>query len=312
MKAQQKLLIICGPTATGKTELAIKLAKKFNGEILSSDSRQVYKGMDIGTGKDLEVYKRNKVKVWGIDLVKPDYQFNVGEYKKIAQQIIADIWQRNKLPMVAGGTGLYIKALLEPMAYTSIPPDSKLREILRYYDIKKLRGELEKLDKKRWEKMNNSDRNNPRRLIRAIEIAYYFRHSGGSEGRLQNRFWTSQNDVLLIGLNASKEILFKRIEERIKKRLKQGIVEEIKKLLEKSYGWNLTAMSGLGYQEFKPYFERTQNLEEVVRKWQIDEQNYSQRQLVWFAKMPVHWFDITQAGFYTEVENLVWQKLLKT
>ncbi|MBI5123600.1 tRNA (adenosine(37)-N6)-dimethylallyltransferase MiaA, partial [Candidatus Roizmanbacteria bacterium] len=291
-----------------------------NGEIISADSRQVYKGMDIGTGKDIDIYKKANIKVWGLDLVNPDYQFNLGEYKKFAQQVIKDIWQRGKLPIVVGGTGLYIKSLLEPMEYVKIPPDAKLRKILGYYDITRLRTELEKLDKDRLKKMNNSDRNNPRRLIRAIEIATYLRHvrnySSNEVRSLKDSSRLSvsnNNNTLLVGLTTDKKILFKKISERIKKRLKQGIVQEIKTLLNKGYDWKLPSMLGLGYQEFKPYFEKKESLSEVIKKWQIDEQNYVQRQLVWFRKMSeINWFDISQPGFYTEVEKLVCNFLQKS
>ncbi len=339
MSINRKLLIICGPTATGKTELGIKLAKKFSaqggsasggkGEIISADSRQVYKGMDIGTGKDLTknfkyqisnikfqknnigYYEYNNIKIWGLDIVKPNYQFNMGEYKKLAQQIINNIWQRGKLPIVVGGTGLYIKSLLEPMEYTSIPPNKKLRKILGDYDIMILREKLEKIDKDRLNKMNNSDRNNPRRLIRAIEIATYLKNHPDFHYDTVPYHSNKQN-TLIIGLAAPRAILFKRITLRIRKRLRQGIVKEIKKLLQKGYNWNLVSMSGLGYQEFKPYFGNLESLEEVVKKWQIDEQNYAQRQMVWFKKMPqINWFDITEPDFYTRVRKLVCNFLLK-
>ncbi|MCL5676246.1 MAG: tRNA (adenosine(37)-N6)-dimethylallyltransferase MiaA [Patescibacteria group bacterium] len=336
---KQKLLIICGPTATGKTDLAIKLAKKFNGEIVSADSRQVYKGMDIGTGKDLSVNSRfqvlqrshlgknqgatltkkfqigyylvNDIPIWGLDIVNPDYQFNVGEYSKIAQKIIIDIWQREKLPIIVGGTGLYIKSLLEPMEYTVIPPNKKLRKILVHDDVTILRKKLEKLDKKRLEDMNNSDRNNPRRLIRAIEIAEYLKTHKNYHFNNIYHCSGNKNSLLLVGLTAGKKILFKRIEQRIKKRLKQGIIREIKKLVKMGYGWNLPAMSGLGYKEFKPYFEKKQKLAEVIKKWQTDEQNYAKKQLVWFLKMPAVWFDITVPDFYTVVEKRICNFLQK-
>ncbi|MBI3385212.1 tRNA dimethylallyltransferase [Candidatus Gottesmanbacteria bacterium] len=338
-----KMIIICGPTTTGKTELGLRLAKKFNGEIVSADSRQVYKGMDIGTGKDISnfkfqiskikfnnknigYYENKRLKIWGLDIVNPDYQFNVGEYKKIAEKIIADILKRGKLPIVVGGTGLYIKSLIEPLEFVSIPPNEKVREEVRNLGIKELKNKLQKIDNERYLKMNNSDRNNPRRLIRAIEIANYLhnRHSGedppagGDDSRINNGFWTSpstpssgqrgQNDVkvLLIGLTAPKEVLYKRVKDRIKKRLGQGIIKEIKSLLKRGYEWELPSMSGLGYKEFHPFFKKKAELSEVLRKWQQDEIKYLKRQLVWFKKMPnIHWFDITKPEFYTEMENLL-------
>ncbi len=338
----QKLIIVCGPTATGKTETGIKLAKKFNGEIISADARQVYKGMNIGTGKDIPLnskftfrkktcskqanqsskiqfknkkftighYLVNNIPVWGLDLVEPDYQFNLGEYKTIAQQIIKDIRQRGKLPIVVGGTGLYIKALLEPMEFVSIPPDLKLRKALTYKSIKVLQKKLLELNENKLEQMNNSDKNNPRRLIRAIEIAAYLKEH--PEFYYDTSSYHSKKiNNLCIGLTVSPKVLFKKIEERIKKRLEQGMIKEIEGLLAKGYDWPLTSMSGLGYQEFKPFFEKKESLSEVVKKWQTDEQNYAKRQMVWFKKMPVIWFDISQPGFYTEIENRLCKFLLK-
>ncbi len=330
MESKIKMIVICGPTATGKTELGLKLAKKFNGEIISADSRQVYRGMDIGTGKDVNNFKfsifnfksnsnfkninkkftigyytAGSIKIWGLDIVDPDYQFNVGEYKEIAEKIIADIFKRGKLPIIVGGTGLYIKSLIEPLSFVNIPPDDKLREELRNQGIKELKDKLQKIDKQRFLKMNNSDRNNPRRLIRAIEICLYQKnHSFHSN----NIYHYSKNNCqpVIIGLTADKKVLFKRIEERVNKRLKQGIITEIEKLLHKGYDWNLTSMSGLGYQEFRPFFEKKASLSEVAEKWQQDEIKYAKRQLVWFKKMPnIYWFDITKPGFYTDLLNKI-------
>lgn len=280
-----KLIIICGPTATGKTEVGIKLAKKFNGEIISADSRQVYKGMDIGTGKYKEIYEKNNIRVWGIDLVNPDYQFNLGDYKKYAFKKITEISQRKKLPIVVGGTGLYIKSLISPLDYTAIPPDEKLRE--KNYDVETLKKIL---DADWFKSLNNSDQNNPRRLIRAIEISNYLK-----KHTIQND--DTKLDCLIIGLTAPKEVTFEKVKERVEKRIKQGIVEEIKKLKTDGFGWDLPSMSGLGYREFRDYFENNAGLEEVKKRWIVDEINYAKRQITWFKKMKdIVWFDISKVS----------------
>ena len=187
-----KLLFIVGPTATGKTALALSLAKKFGGELISADSRQVYRGMDIGTGKDLPsnselrimnyelgirskklkigYRKRDEVPIWLVDIVEPDYVFNVGEYKHLAGEIIQDIQARKKLPIVVGGTGLYVRALLRPWDEIFIPPNAILRRKLDKLTVEELQIELKKITAEKFESMNHSDQNNPRRLIRAIEI----------------------------------------------------------------------------------------------------------------------------------------------
>ena len=324
-----KILIICGPTATGKTDLGIKLAKEFKGEIISADSRQVYQGMDIGTGKDidknsefriqnLELTKKNKklnigyrekdrIPIWLVDICKSDYRFNVGEYAKLARIVIADIQSRNKLPIVVGGTGLYIKALVEPLSYVLIPPNSQLRKKLEQISAEELQKELIKLNREKFTSMNNSDQNNPRRLIRAIEMAEWNIHK---EKYKANNILIDRNkelNFLLIGLTLSWEELFARIDQRVEKRVKQGIIDEIKGLLKKGYSWDLPAMSTLGYREWKPYFIKSKiknqklkiNKEELIKNiiddWKLHERQYAKRQITWFKKQAgIEWYDITK------------------
>lgn len=182
---EHKLLVICGPTATGKTALGIYLAKKFEGELVSADSRQVYKGMDIGTGKDLpgnsklEIrnsklggsYKVAGVPIWGYDLISPKEEFSVARYIKIAGKIIKDIWERDKLPILAGGTGLYIKGVVDGIPTAFIPKNIALRESLGKRGVRELFEILAEMDAVKAASLNISDKKNPRRLVRAIEIA---------------------------------------------------------------------------------------------------------------------------------------------
>ena len=334
----KKLLILCGPTATGKTALGIRLAKKFNGEIVSADSRQVYRGMDIGTGKDLPLntkykilntrykgyrlgyYLFDKVPVWLLDIVAPDYQFNVADYASCANAVINDIWAKGKLPILVGGTGFYIKGLVEGIESLGVEPDLKLREKLRNLEIEKLREKLKDLDPRKWEQMNKSDRRNPRRLVRAIEIAKKYQASSlGKLGMMLSEAETSNikyqtdrlkiKDVLMIGLTAPNKILYERIDQRVDERVKQGIIEEIKKLLKKGYRWENSALSKtIGYQEWGPYFENSQLEKAIIQKWKYDEHHYARRQITWFRKSLREnqgiWFDISQKGWENEVEKL--------
>lgn len=343
----RKLLVICGPTATGKTSLGVKLAKKFNGEIVSTDSRQVYQGMDIGTGKDLpsssqfvdrssqlgfENQKikigfriKNRVPVWLVDICKPNYIFNVGEYKKLAYLVIADIWNRGKLPIVVGGTGLYIRSLVEPLDKMSIPPNNKLRKELDKLNVTQLQERLQRVDQGKFETMNQSDRQNPRRLIRAIEIAAFMAHGEDSPQLFKQLTHTTlgkhaHEDVLLIGLTTLRQELYRRIDERVDERVNQGIIKEIEMLLRKKYDWKLPSMSGLGYREWRDYFEKsnTKNqisnkqreelITNIIQQWKYDEHAYARRQLTWFKKMAgIQWFDITLPNCQTRVVTAVRQ-----
>lgn len=288
-----KLLVICGPTATGKTALGIRLAKKFNGEIVSADSRQVYIGMDIGTGKDFKG-------AWLLDVVKPNQPFSVAEYVKLAWQVIEDIWERGKLPIMVGGTGFYIKAIVDGIETMGVPPDWELREKLRYYDTKILRETLEKLDPEKLRRMNESDRKNPRRLIRAIELA-----TKTVRPILARKPYTL--NPLFIGLTAPYKTLYQQIDERVDERVKAGIEEEIKKLLQIGYSWENSVLgTTIGYREWQPYFERKSTLEEVVKKWKFAEHGYARRQMTWFKRdKRINWFDVTSPSVEEKIEKMV-------
>lgn len=306
-----KLLVITGPTATGKTSLGIELAKKFDGEIISADSRQVYKFMDIGTGKDREEYLRNRIKVWGIDLVDPDYSFNVSDYVKYATAKIEDIQKRNKLPIIVGGTALYIKALLEPFETIGVPPNVQLRSEFQKYSLEALQEKLKKKDQNKWQKMNQSDRKNPRRLIRAIEI-FLSRHSGEELATTPESLSLNKKaildaarmtrDILLISLSASYGFLYPRIDKRVDDRIKQGAVQEVQNLLSLGYTFALPSMTASGYKEFKD--------SNYVQQWKFDEHAYARRQVSFinkFFKQKTHQFDIEKPNWQSEVLNRVRQ-----
>lgn len=259
-----KLLIICGPTATGKTKLAALLAKKFNGELISADSRQVYRGMDLTTGKE-----RPDVPTWLYDVVDPNEDFSVSHWVRLARETIADIQKRKKLPVVVGGTGLYIKALLEPFETIDIPPDKQLRQKLETLSVEELQTMVDRGN------MNDSDWSNPRRLIRKIEIT-----KSKKPVRLQKPY-----KAFVIGLTAPLRDLDERIDKRLQERKKQGLNEEIQRLLKK-YRPNLPAMSAL----------------------RINEHAYARSQLTWFKKQKdIHWFAAGRPGFLPKVEKAVGQ-----
>jgi tRNA dimethylallyltransferase len=316
----KKLLIICGPTATGKTNLALYLAKKFAGELISADSRQVYKGMNIGTGKDVGGAKFiarhfppkvnphrldfgyflvNGVKIWGLDIADPDYKFNVSDYMAYVQIVLEEIYKRNKLPILVGGTGLYIKAVVDGVDTANVPPNEETRKKLKNIPASELFSLLSKSDPKKARLMNNSDKNNLRRLIRAIEIAEFNKSQKKKEKKSKNKF-----NPLFIGLTGEKNILARKIEQRVNERLEKNIIDEVMTLVKKGYDWHLPSMSGLGYREWKPYLENKDDLEKTIKRWKTDEYRFALRQLTWFNKdKRIHWFDINSST--CEIEKML-------
>lgn len=300
-----KLLIICGPTATGKTKLALQLADKFNGELISADSRQVYTGMDIVTGKDKPKY----IKVWGYDLVDPKQEFSVAHYEAFASKKIAEIQRRNKLPILIGGTGFYIKAVIDGIDTMYIPKDSQLREKLATNSREDLLNELKKTDPQKAESLNESDAKNPARLIRAIEIANYAKNHNIDKKPKQ------QYDSLFIGIKSTKRAAIDAIAARVDKRIEEGAVEEVKSLLANGVGWEDQSMKGLGYRQLKPFIEGEVSLDQARADWIAQELKYAKRQMTWFRKDErVNWFDPTSSRFaglrgagifYREVEDYV-------
>lgn len=321
-----KLLIICGPTATGKTALGILLAKRYNGEIISADSRQVYKGLDVITGKDVDnnsVIRRQNtqldisddkfdvgyrlkdgIPIWLVDIVEPDYLFGSGEYAVLAQKVINDIRKRGKLPIIVGGTGFYIRSIIDPFDTYMIPPNKVLRNDLEKASLEFMQRKLQEEDLNRWKNMNDSDRKNPRRLIRAIEVAC------GRKDYSEKFSWLKiikADEMLMIGLRADfKSFLRRRINQRVEKRLAQGAIDEVKKLMEKKYSWFLPALTTTGALELKKFIENKQTMGEAVKSWQFREVDYAKRQNTWFKKEKrIMWFDISNPNYTRQIEELV-------
>ena len=296
-----KLLVICGQTGTGKTSLAIHLAKKFNGELISADSRQVYKGLDIGTGKDLKEIERSKIKIWGYDLVDPKKNFSVGNYIRFAQKATLDIQKRGKLPILVGGTGLFIKAVTDGIPTAFVPRNLKLRKNLEEKGTGDLFEILAQLDPIKAGSMNRSDKLNPRRLIRGIEVA-----SWKLERKTPRLFKKPKYQLLEIGLQTSLDSLSKKIEKRVDKRINDGVEEEIKKLLSSGISWDSQSMTSLGYRQWRDYFGKKVTKKEVVNNWKKEELRYAKRQLAWFKKdARINWFDSQDGNLYKKVEELV-------
>ena len=326
----KKILVICGPTATGKTGLGIKLAKKFSGEVVSFDSRQVYQGMDIGTGKEIQnskfkiqnlgkgikigYYLISGVRTWLYDVVAPDYRFNAADYYQVALPVIKDIWRHDKLPILVGGTGFYLEALLEGMPTLGVPPDWSLRKKLEKESVEDLQKKLKKIAPFRWQKMNPSDRANPRRLIRALEVAAFGEKKEKNTREflgVKKEFCLDKEAVLKIGLKAPFPLLKKRIDQRVEERLKQGLLEEIEGLLAKGYRFDNSRLGEtLAYQEWREWFEGKEQTvalsQEIIEVWKKHEYQYARRQMTWFKKdKEIIWFDINDKNYQEKVAKLV-------
>lgn len=317
-----KIMIILGPTSTGKTDLGLFLAKKFNGELVSADSRQVYKDLDIGTGKLPESgnFKKGKgfweidgIKIWMYDVVSPNTQYNVAQYIKDAEKIVSEILKKGKLPIIVGGTGLYIKALIDGLPNLSIPIDKKLRKKLEKLSLSDLQKKLRQLSTKRWEIMNDSDRQNPRRLIRAIEIVIL---SGAKDlprmwdsNKLRDSSLIVQNDssILKIGLTANRSILYKRSDDRLISRMKQGMIEEAQRLQRSGISLKRFRQLGLEYGILADYLDgKIKSEDSLVTILQFKIHGYIRRQQTWFKKETnINWFDVSQKSYVNKIEKLV-------
>ncbi len=316
-----KLLVICGPTSSGKTSLALKLAKKFNGEIISADSRQVFQSMDIGTGKDLPqsseityefedefgYYDIKGIKVWGYDLVDPKEAFSVSQYIDFSRKIINRVLSNNSLPILVGGTGLYIKGVVDGIQTASIPTNKLLRQKLETKSVEELFEMLSQMDAIKAGSLNSSDRKNPRRLVRAIEIAT------SKIDHIENSFEKNAKkfNPLFVGLTVPKDLLFQKIDERVEERVKTGIKKEINTLLKNGVSWDDQSMSSLGYGIWKDYFEGNKSEDKIIVEWKNQEKSYTKRQMTWFKKEKrINWIDPTKNNHLLEVEKLVekWYK----
>lgn len=318
-----KVLIVTGPTSIGKTNLALKFAKKFNGDILSADSRQVYKELDVVTGKDIPVnskwqisnikYNRRKIgfwktkegiRIWLVDLVKTGQKFSVSHWIQAAKKLIPLLWQEGKLPIIVGATGFYIDMLISGAETVDIPSNKDLRLSLQEKSVAELQNILTEADFEKYSSLNESDRNNPRRLIRAIEVAEWKRRHPLKKGV------SLEVDTLFIGLNAPQEVLRARIDKRVEGRFNEEAVNEAKLLLDK----NIKEDRGTGYLPLKRYILGEMDKEEAIREWKQLEYQDAKKQLNWFKNdSRVVWFDITSDHWHEEVEKYVgnWYSSIK-
>ena len=301
----ENLVIITGPTGIGKTELSLELAKKYKGEIISSDSMQIYKKLNIGTAKiDLN---KTRIPHHMIDIIEPSDNFTVADFKNQAKKIITDINNRGGLPFLIGGTGLYINSLVYNLDFTETDPDydyrDELREILDQEGSEFLYEKLLEQDRAMAEKIH---KNNAQRIIRALEIL----KSGNKKGdnfREENRDY----NLIYIGLNMDRAKLYEKINQRVDKMIDLGLVDEVKNLLDEGLDKNSQSLKAIGYKEVISYLDGIIDFDEMVDLIKKNSRHYAKRQLTWFRREKrIKWFDRESDTILSDIENYIDSRLV--
>lgn len=318
-KYSGNLLVIVGPTAVGKTELSLQLAKRFNGEIISGDSMQVYRRMDIGTAK-VSIEERQIIQHHLVDIIEPHEAFSVADFQRLALEAIATIQSKGKLPILVGGTGLYVKSVLyyPQYSFADRPRNNELRDrweqFAATYGAKALWEEAHKVDPISTTRLHPNDK---RRLIRILELSEQ-KHFNNDPSYWQGENMQSPFHFYMIGLTMPREMLYARINSRVTMMMEDGLADEVKKLIEELDDIEVTSMQSLGYKEMIPYLHGEVNLEDTIALIQKRTRQFAKRQLTWFRHMPeIEWFDnsleqmqknlsqimLNVAGKFENVEN---------
>ncbi|WP_243523736.1 tRNA (adenosine(37)-N6)-dimethylallyltransferase MiaA [Bacillus pseudomycoides] len=304
---REKVAVIIGPTAVGKTKLSIDLAKALNGEIISGDSMQIYRTMDIGTAK-VTKEEMEGIPHYMIDIKNPEDPFSVAEFQELVRGCIREITKRGKLPIIVGGTGLYIQSVLYDYQFTNEAGDPEYREKLEKlaieHGVEYVHKKLQEVDP---ESANRIHTNNVRRVIRALEIF----HTTGQ--KMSDQLEKQENellyDVSLIGLTMEREMLYDRINLRVDLMVKQGLLQEVNALYENGVR-DCQSIQAIGYKELYNYFEGHVSLEEAIVQLKTNSRRYAKRQLTWFRnKMDVTWFDVTVGEKTAEILGYIEGKL---
>ncbi len=293
------MLVLLGPTAVGKTRLSLELAEALGAEIISGDSMQVYRGMDIGTAK-IAAAEMNGIPHHLIDIHDPREAYSVAEFQEQGARLIEEISERGKLPFIVGGTGLYIESLCYGFRFSEAVADEAFRKEQEAYaeahGAEALHARLAAVDPASAERLHPNDR---RRIIRALEIHHQTNIPLSDSLAVQKK--ESPYDLCLIGLTMDRQILYKRIEDRIDQMLAEGLVAEVQGLLEKGYGRSLVSMQGLGYKEIAAYLEGETTLAEAVVLLKRDTRRFAKRQLSWFRHMKeIQWVDVLESRNFSE------------
>lgn len=282
MNEKHKVIVICGPTASGKTALSIELAKKINGEIVSADSMQIYKDMDIGTAKPTK-QEMGEIKHYLLDFVSPEERYSVAQYKQDAKKAIKEIINKGKTPIIVGGTGLYVDSLIYEIEYNDIKLDEeyrkKLEKIVEEQGLEELYKKAVEIDPEAMKKISQNDK---KRIMRVLEI-YHSTGKTKTEQEKESRKNPVEYDYRVFAINWDREILYQRINKRVDIMVDQGLIEEVKGILNK-YDKFPTAMQGLGYKEVVDYLNGIYTKEKMIEKIKLETRRYAKRQLTWFRK----------------------------
>ncbi|MTI48129.1 tRNA (adenosine(37)-N6)-dimethylallyltransferase MiaA [Sporosalibacterium faouarense] len=313
MSGKIPLLVLIGPTAVGKTSTSIKVAQNLNGEIISADSMQIYEYMDIGTAKVTEDEMEN-IEHYMVGEILPDEDFSVSDFQDKANEYIEKIYSKGKLPMVVGGTGLYINSLVYNLDFTNAVSNPQLRE--EYLNEAEIHGnevlvkKLKKIDPESAERIHIND---TKRLVRALEI---YHETGNPMSKYYKNFRQPNDDynIVMIGLNMDRKKLYDRINKRVDIMLESGLIDEVKSLLDKGYDKNLTSLQGLGYKEIISYLNGEYTYDEAIEILKRDSRRFAKRQLTWFRRdKRIKWvmvdeFD-SQGEIVKEITEYVEKKL---
>lgn len=313
-----KIICIVGPTASGKTDLAFDLSHIFPGEVVNADSKQVYAGIDIIPGKDLPsdavfvpsqvqvdpkykigFFTFDEVRIWLLDIVQPTQDFSVHDYVQVTPPVLSHIQDNNRIPIIVGGSGFYVKALLDGIETLSIPQDIQLRAELSDFTVDNLQKLLKKEDEVRLSEMNISDKQNKRRLIRAIEVARFQK-----ENTVKDTYLGLKADVRVVGLQVDREEVKKRIDRRIEQRIKQGALDEAQKLFDQRNSLSTTVMLMNGIKPLFSFFEGNLSQQEAIEQWRRSEYLNAKKQMTWFKKDPrIIWYDVSDKLYKQKISE---------
>lgn len=305
---KRRLIAVVGPTAAGKTALAARLAERLGGEVINADSRQLYRGMEIGTAKPTRA-ERHRVRHHLIDIADPDEPFNLSRYLDLAKEALNDSWSRGALPFIAGGTGQYVWALLEGWQVPRVPPDLELRAELEAQAQREgpqsLLDELAEVDPEYAARVDSA---NIRRVIRALEV---FRRTGRPISACQTRE-PPDCDATIIGLSCERDALYRRIDERVEAMIAGGLVDEVRGLIERGYGCELPSMSGIGYRQVCQHLAGDLSYEEMTERIKTATHRLARSQRAWFRTddARIHWVDATTDDPFPQALRIVESEVL--